>query len=138
MGKIYSVYHLICFYFLKYAEFFRLPAKADDFARQPTKFWGSELREENGAELVQVALATEGVSLSSKDLLTSSIVSSALGTGPRVKHSSGANKLAKAIAAVASQPAMASTFSAKYSDAGLFGIHIVGSASDIGKVSRTN
>ena len=81
-----------------------------------------------------MAIAAEGVSLSSKDYLASNIVSTALGTGPRIKYSSGSNKLSKAIGAVASQPAMAAAFNSNYSDTGLFGVHIIGQANDIGKV----
>ena len=66
--------------------------------------------------------------------MASNIVSTALGTGPRIKYSSGSNKLSKAIGAVASQPSMAAAFNSNYSDTGLFGVHIVGQANDIGKV----
>ena len=83
-----------------------------------------------------MALGAEGASISGKDYLASAIASAALGTGPRVKYSSGANKLSKAIGSVASQPALAATFNANYSDTGLFGVHLVGSSADIGKVVK--
>ena len=83
---------------------------------------------------MHVAIGAEGAGLSAKDYWASNIFSNALGNGPRIKYSSGSNKLAKAVGAVASQPAMAGAFNANYSDAGLFGIHIIGQANDIGKV----
>lgn len=121
---------------IKYAEFFRLPSQADGAARQASKFLGTEIRDENNSQLVHVAIGAEGAGLSAKDYWASNIFSNALGNGPRIKYSSGSNKLAKAVGAVASQPAMAGAFNANYSDAGLFGIHIIGQANDIGKVTK--
>jgi len=120
---------------IRHAEFFRL-SKAEGSTRTPSKFLGNEERLENGAKMVHVAIGAEGVSLSSKDLYASAIASAGLGTGPRVKYSAGANKLAKAIGPVASQPAMAATFNANYSDSGLFGVHIIATSNDIGKVTK--
>jgi ubiquinol-cytochrome c reductase core subunit 2 len=124
----------------RYAESsFRLPTgSAESLVRPASSFLNNgELREESCAGLVHVALASQGASLASgNELLVSRIVSSALGTGPRIKHSSGSSRLAKAIAPVASQTALATTFNANYSDAGLFGLHIVAQAADIGKVTK--
>jgi len=122
---------------VRYADLFRLPGPAADFARQPTKYLGSEIREENLSDLVHVALAAEGASLSSKDLVASAVLSHAFGTGgPRVKYSSGGSRLERTAAALASNPVAVSTFNSNYSDAGLFGFHVVAKSNDVGKVVR--
>ena len=68
--------------------------------------------------------------------MTSLIASHAFGTGEaRVKYSSGAGKIQRAVLGYASEPAAVSAFSLNYSDAGLFGFHVVAKKSDIGKVN---
>lgn len=92
---------------------------------------------ENLSDLVHVAVASEGASLSSKDLLASGIVSHAFGSVVnRVKYSSGSTKLAKAVLPLASEPAAISSFNANYTDSGLFGFHVVGDKKDIGKLVK--
>jgi ubiquinol-cytochrome c reductase core subunit 2 len=120
------------------SESFRLPeASVGSVARTQAKYLGSEIREENLSEIVHVAVASEGASASSKDALLSSLVSHAFGTGgPRVKYSSGGSKIEKSVSALASNPMAVSSFSANYSDAGLFGFHVVAGKSDIGKVVK--
>jgi len=79
----------------------------------------------------------EGVSLGSKDLLASGVLSHAFGAeGPRIKYSTGYNKLSRAVGPHASQPALATSFNANYSDTGLFGFHVIANKSDVGKVVR--
>lgn len=122
---------------LQFSDLFRLPDGSADFARQPTKYLGSEVRENNMSSLVNVALAFEGASVSSKDALLSSLVSHAFGFGgPKVKYSSGGSRLEKSVSALANQPMAVSSFSSNYSDAGLLGFHVVADKSDVGKVVR--
>jgi len=123
---------------VRYADLFRLPGPDANFSRQPTKYLGSEVREENLSELVHVALASEGASLASNDLLASGIVSHAFGTGgPRVKYSLGGSRVEKSVLGVASKPAAVSSFNNNYSDSGLFGFHVVATSKDVGKVVRS-
>lgn len=117
---------------VRIADQYRLPA--GQLNRQKAKYIGGEIREENQSGLVHIALASEGASLSSKDLLASGIASQALGAGSRIKYSAGSNKLARAIASASAQPALATTFNANYSDSGLFGVNIIAQKSDAGAV----
>lgn len=122
---------------LHLAELFRLPEASKDFSREASRYLGSEVRENNSSEFVHVALAMEGVNASSKDALLSALASHAFGTGgPRVKYSAGGSKVEKSVSALAAGPMAVSSFSANYSDAGLFGFHVVAGKSDVGKVVR--
>ena len=67
--------------------------------------------------------------------MASGILSHAFGTGSRIKWSAGASRISRAALPLASQPAAVSSFSLNYSDAGLFGFHIVADRDDAGKVS---
>jgi ubiquinol-cytochrome c reductase core subunit 2 len=97
----------------------------------------AELREDNLSDLVHVALGMEGVSLGSKDLLASGVLSHAFGAeGPRIKYSAGYNKLSRAVGQLASQPALVTSFNANYSDTGLLGVHVIANKNDVGKVVR--
>jgi ubiquinol-cytochrome c reductase core subunit 2 len=121
---------------LRHAEFFRLPGPAADFSREKTRFLPSELRHEDLSELVHLALATEGVSVSNKDYLAALLASHALGTGgERIKRSLS-NKLSRSLLQLAGQPASVSSFNLSYSDAGLFGFHIIANKHDVGKLAR--
>ncbi len=73
---------------------------------------------------------------SSKDGLASAIVNQAFGTGPRVKWSDGANRVANAVLPLATEPASVSSFNVNYSDTGLFGFHVVTTTNDAGKVRQ--
>lgn len=119
------------------SDSFRLPEASANFSRQQAKYLGSEVREENLSELVHVAIAAEGASASSKDALLSSLVSHAFGTGgPKIKYSSGGSKIEKSVSALASNPMAVSSFSVNYTDAGLFGFHVVAGKSDVAKVVK--
>lgn len=119
-----------------FSDLFRLPEASKDYSREPTKYLGSEVREENLSPLVHVALATEGAS-NPKDLVLSQLVSHAFGTGgPRVKYSAGGSKMEKKVSALAQHPMAVSSFNTQYSDAGLLGFHVVADKSDVGKVVK--
>lgn len=121
---------------LRSAELVRLSQGAA-LSRPKSKFTPTEIRDDNDASLVHVALGIEGVGLSGKELMATGIVSHAFGESPfRVKHSRGSSKLAKVAAAQSTEPASASAFNSNYSDTGLFGFHIVADKNDIGKVVR--
>ena len=62
------------------------------------------------------------------------LVSHALGTGgERIKRSLS-NKLSRSLLQLAGQPASISSFNLSYSDAGLFGFHVIANKNDVGKV----
>ena len=96
-----------------------------------------EIREENSSSVVHVALAFEGAVSSSKDATLGGLLSHVFGTGgPRIKYSSGGSRVEKATAALASSPSAVSSFNASYSDAGIFGFHVVANKTDVGKVTK--
>jgi ubiquinol-cytochrome c reductase core subunit 2 len=102
------------------------------------KYHGGELRVETRNKLVHAAIVTEGMSLSSGDLLTASLLGVALGTTPLVQYSSGVatSKLNKAISAATKSDFAASYLNAMYSDSGLFGVQVVANSQEIGKVLK--
>ncbi len=62
------------------------------------------------------------------------LASHGLGTGgERIKRSLS-NKLSRSLLQIAGQPASISSFNLSYSDAGLFGFHIIANKNDVGKV----
>lgn len=102
------------------------------------KYYGGELRVETRNKLVHAAIVTEGTSLSSDNLLTTSLLGVALGTSPLVQYSSGVatSKLNKAISAATKSDFAASYLNAMYSDTGLFGVQVVANSQEIGKVLK--
>jgi hypothetical protein len=68
-------------------------------------FFKGEIRVDTPSELVHVAIASEGVSLSSKSLLASGIVQHAFGTIPKIKWSDGSSRIARASLSLATEPA---------------------------------
>lgn len=120
---------------IRFADQFRLPA--GESSRQPAKYHGSEIRDDNLNELVHVALAAEGSSQSSKDALASELASHAFGNVfNRVKYSNGASRLSRSILPLAGKPAAVTSFNANYSDTGLFGFHLIANKNDIGKITK--
>lgn len=103
---------------------------------EASKYLGDEVRVDNDNELVHVAFGCEGASLSSKELLASGILSQAFGTGPRIKWSDGASRITRACLPLASKPALVSSFNLNYSDAGLFGFHVIADRDDTGKLVK--
>lgn len=76
-------------------------------------------------------------SANSQDALLSSLLGHAFGTGgPRVKYSAGGSRMEKSASAVSSGPMAVSSFNVNYSDAGLFGFHVVAGKSDAAKVTK--
>lgn len=120
-------------FLVKEAEKYRL-SSGSSTKQEEAKYLGTELREENSNQQVHLAYALEGVSLSSKDLLASAVLSQALGTGPRIKYSDGANRLTRNVLPLATQPAAVSSFNLSYTDSGLFGVHVVSNRADSGKL----
>lgn len=121
-------------FLLRFAEKFRLPSSS--IKSESSKFLGSEIREANQSETVHVAIASEGASLSSKELLVSGIVNQAFGIEPRVKWSEGSSRIARATLSAASEPATISSFNLNYTDSGLFGFSLVAHRNDVGKVAK--
>jgi len=100
------------------------------------KYSGGEARHDLKIPLVHAALVTEGVPLSSPDLLALSILNLVLGVGPFVKYGSNlaTSKISKAALSATSLPVSASCFNVSYTDSGLFGVQLVSSAKDVRKV----
>lgn len=122
--------------FLRYAEFFRLPSSATDASRIKSRFLPTEVRQETNSSTVHLALSVEGPAASAqKDVLVAALVNHAFGLpGQRVKYSPS-NKLSRTLLPLAVQPASVSAFSLNYSDAGLFGFHVVADKQDAGKLT---
>jgi ubiquinol-cytochrome c reductase core subunit 2 len=122
---------------VKFSDLFRLPEASAEFSRTQSTYLGNEIREENSSSVVHVALAFEGAVSSSKDATLGGLLSHVFGTGgPRIKYSSGGSRVEKATAALASSPSAVSSFNASYSDAGIFGFHVVANKTDVGKVTK--
>lgn len=122
---------------VSFSDLFRLPEASAGYTREQAKYLGSEVREDNLSEVVHVALAAEGASVTGKDAVLSNLVSHAFGTGgPRVKYSAGGSKMEKSVAALAAGPMAVSAFNASYSDSGLLGFHVVAGRTDVGKVVK--
>ncbi|CAL1528690.1 unnamed protein product [Lymnaea stagnalis] len=133
------------------------PYQAVNVPQQQAVYYGGELRDNSGGELSYVALACGGprqflksskakkekqpepsLGQTSKDLLPSEVLKHILGTGPHIKYSSGTatSALGKAVLQATDSPFAVSSFSANYTDAGLFGFTAVAPKSEIEKVVR--
>lgn len=74
---------------------------------------------------------------SPKDILCLSLLQQILGTGPRIKYSSGLTSPLASAAATASQSATSvSSLNIAYSDTGLFGFVVAGAANDMDKIVK--
>lgn len=102
----------------------------------PSVFHSGEIRIDNSSPLVHAAVVTEGVSLSSKDMLPLAILQKALGTGTSIKYSGGASKIAQAGAQAVSNPFAASAINLNYSDSGMFGFYTISNSKDTGKLLK--
>ncbi|CAF1113923.1 unnamed protein product [Adineta ricciae] len=111
--------------------------KLIDSEPEPSKYKGGELRRDTQSSLVHVALACEGVSSKDeKGVLTSSLLNEIMGKGPNIKWSSGSNRLQRAAQAVADAPCLVSSFNLHYTEAGLFGVHMMCDKNDANKVVK--
>jgi len=101
-------------------------------------YHGGEVRIANDSPLVHAAVATQGVSLGSSDLIAAAVLQNLMGTGPRIKYSANANaKVTQAAAQATSDPFAVSTINLNYRDTGLFGFHVAAGKSDIGSVLKS-
>jgi ubiquinol-cytochrome c reductase core subunit 2 len=106
-------------------------------APTPSQYFGGEVRIETGSNLVHAAVVSEGVSLSSSELLPLAVLQRAMGTECFVKYGGvGASKLSQAAAQVTSSPYAVSALNVNYSDSGLFGFHVITEAADAEKVLK--
>jgi len=108
-----------------------LALKAGGGNASASKLNAGETRIEAGGAMSYVAVATEGASLSdSKSMLVYALLQRALGTGSTIKRGSGmGSKLNQAVQGAAAVSAL----NLNYSDAGLFGFIVAGSAAEAGK-----
>lgn len=108
---------------------------------QKAKFYGGgEERLEAKSSLVHAAIATEGVKMTSKDLLSVGLISKVLACQAGLEYSStkSATKLHKAAAgAVPDENFALSSIVSAYSDSGLFGVQTVTTPQNVGKVLKS-
>jgi ubiquinol-cytochrome c reductase core subunit 2 len=110
-------------------------AKASD----SSKFIGGEVRVDTASPVTYVAVVGEGVGIkNNKDVLALSVFQQILGTGTRVPYSEGGNsRLGKAAAKATQNPFAVSGINVSYSDNGLFGFVVAGSANDMDKIVKS-
>jgi len=125
--------------FVQQAEnaFSSLP-QGDAPTKEAAKYFGGEIVNHKPFPMVHAALVTEGASLNSKDVLAFGILQRLLGTTPFIKWGSNTatSRLNKAASEVADGPFFASSLNMSYSDSGLFGIYVISTPGDIGKVMK--
>ncbi|XP_077980030.1 cytochrome b-c1 complex subunit 2, mitochondrial-like [Glandiceps talaboti] len=99
---------------------------------------GEHNRCENGEPLTHVIVATEGVSLGSKDLVASGVLQSYLNGSPNIKRgtSLSTSKLNQAVAKATQLPFAANCININYTDSGLFGVYAVTQADQVDSVVK--
>jgi len=109
------------------------PGKAGD-----SKFIGGDVRIETGSPITYVSVVSEGAGVkNNKDMIALTLFQQILGTGTRVKYSDGAaSRLGQAAAKATQNPVAVSGLNISYSDQGLFGCVIAGSANDMHKIVK--
>jgi hypothetical protein len=69
--------------------------------------------------------------------LAASLASHVFGAeGARVKYAAGSSKTTRAVLQSTKEPASLASFNINYSDAGLFGFHVIANKQDVGNVSN--
>lgn len=123
---------------LQYSKQLTMPVGTGAEA-QKAVFGGGEVRIDTGNPLVHAAVVTEGVSLSSKDIIALAVLHQAIGTGPHIKRSNNlaTSKINQAVAQATSAPFAASSINVNYSDSGLFGFSVITQATDADKVLKS-
>jgi len=103
-----------------------------------SKFIGGELRKNNSSDITYAAVVAEGAGLrSQKDALALMLFQQHLGTGPRVRYSTGtSSRLSKAAAKVAEEPFAVSSLNISYADTGVFGVTLAGHAKEMHKLLK--
>uniref|UniRef100_A0A8C6TLC6 Ubiquinol-cytochrome c reductase core protein 2a n=1 Tax=Neogobius melanostomus TaxID=47308 RepID=A0A8C6TLC6_9GOBI len=98
---------------------------------------GGEARIHNTDDLVHLLVAGESAVSGSAAANAFSVLQHILGAGPHVKRGSNVtSKLSQGIAKATSQPFDATSFSASYSDSGLFGVYTISQAGAAAEVIR--
>jgi len=107
-------------------------------AKDAAKYFGGEAVNHKPYPIVHAAVVTEGASLGSKDMLAFGILQRVLGTTPFVKWGSNtaSSRVNKAASEVAQGPFFASSLNMSYMDSGLFGLYVIASPADVGKVLK--
>jgi ubiquinol-cytochrome c reductase core subunit 2 len=97
------------------------------------KYHGGEIHLNNSTGFAYASLVGEGAGLTSDDLATFTILQRILGYGTSIKWGSntGASRLNRAALKATSDPHSISALNVSYSDAGLFGFHVVASPASI-------
>jgi ubiquinol-cytochrome c reductase core subunit 2 len=109
---------------------------ADD-GKAAKYYGGGELRVESPGQFVQAAVVTEGVRSGTPDVLAAYVLQQAIGGAPWVQYGLNASsRLNKAAVSVTNEPFAANCINLSYSDSGLFGLQVVATYYDIGKVLR--
>jgi ubiquinol-cytochrome c reductase core subunit 2 len=102
------------------------------------KYYGGELRVDVKSKLVHAAVVTEGISATGSEMMALLLLESALNTTPQVQYGTGLalSRINKAISAATKSEFAANSICAAYSDAGLFGVQVVASPQEVGKVLK--
>ncbi|XP_045214300.2 cytochrome b-c1 complex subunit 2, mitochondrial-like [Mercenaria mercenaria] len=90
-------------------------------------------------DVTYAAVATEGPSLASKDLLSAAVLQQIMGLGPHIKYSDSVSgsRLATALKKATNSPFMVNGLNVNYTDSGLFGFTVAADPADMEKVLRT-
>ncbi|XP_071504867.1 cytochrome b-c1 complex subunit 2, mitochondrial-like isoform X1 [Diadema antillarum] len=109
-----------------------------DTVDNKARYIGGELRDHCNSPLTYAALAVEGASLDSKDLLVTGLLQHMMGSAPYVKRGSNlaTARTAQAAAKVTSLPHAVNCFNLPYSDSGLFGVFAITQPSDMAAVLK--
>ncbi|XP_053606754.1 cytochrome b-c1 complex subunit 2, mitochondrial [Plodia interpunctella] len=101
------------------AQCLQLTGSGEEAPKEPSKYYGGELRKEMGGDLAHVAIALQGAPAGSPQSLALAVAAKALGNGPVTKWGADNSALAKCIGNIG--PFAAAGFNVSYSDTGLFG-----------------
>ncbi|XP_022089418.1 cytochrome b-c1 complex subunit 2, mitochondrial-like [Acanthaster planci] len=103
------------------------------------KYAGGEIRTQRDSPYSYAAVAVQGASLSSKELLTLGVLQQLMGVGPYIKWGSqqASSKLNQAAGKATMLPFSASCFNMSYSDTGLFGIFAVTQGDQMGTMLKS-
>lgn len=113
-------------------------ARAGAPAKEAARYFGGEAVTHKPYPIVHAAVVTEGASLNGKDMLAYGILQRVLGTTPFIKWGSNtsSSRVNKAASEVAVGPFFASSLNMNYVDSGLFGLYVIATPTDIGKVMK--
>ncbi|KAK9729865.1 Peptidase M16 inactive domain [Popillia japonica] len=112
-----------------------LPLESGSDATGPGVYKGGEIRSDKGGDLAYVALAGEGGSLKNiKEAIAFAVLQQVYGMGPSTKRGLGSSNLLRKAVGELNEPHSISAINVCYSDSGLFGVLLTGSANIAGNL----